>query len=114
MGKRIREACYGWWVVAASFLIALAAIGAGAAAARAAVARSEGPPAVDYTIHVRLDPGPMRLHGSETLRYTNRSPDAIPDLRFHLYLNGFRNEKSTFMRESRGHLRRVEMPSGGW
>jgi hypothetical protein len=114
MRKQIREASRGWCVLAASFLIALAAVGASGAAARAATAHSEGAPAVDYTIHVRLDPVPMRLHGSETLRYTNRSPDAIPDLRFHLYLNGFRNEESTFMRESRGHLRRDEMPTGGW
>ncbi len=56
----------------------------------------------------------MQLRGSETLRYTNRSPDTIPDLHFHLYLNGFRNDESTFMRESRGHLRRDEMSSGGW
>ena len=29
----------------------------------------------------------------------------IRELRFHLYLNAFRNEKSTFMRESGGQLR---------
>jgi hypothetical protein len=69
---------------------------------------------VDYTIHVRLDAQKMKLHGSEVLLYTNHSPDTIPDLRFHLYLNAFKNEKSTFMRESDGHLRRNVMPEDGW
>jgi len=97
------------WRIAAAALVLLAA----AAAPAFGEARS-ATPVVDYTISVPLDPESMRLHGSETLRYTNRSPDSIPDLCFHLYLNAIRNEKSTFMRESRGHLRRDEMPSGGW
>lgn len=78
-------------------------------------ASSEGlASAADYTLQVALDPDSKRLRGSETLRYTNGSPDSIPDLCFHLYLNAFRNEKSTFMRESQGQLRRDEMPDGGW
>lgn len=68
----------------------------------------------DYTIAVRLDPETHRLHGTEVLRYTNRSPDMIPDVQFHLYLNAFKNEKSTFMRESGGRLRSDTMEEDGW
>ncbi len=108
--KRIRTASCGRWIAATCFAIALGASGAVAVTD----APSEEPPVVAYTIRATLDPDEMRLRGTELLRYTNRSPDAIPDLRFHLYLNAFRNEKSTFMRESAGHLRRDEMPAGGW
>lgn len=107
MGKQIRGACRGWWILVASFLIP-------AGVSSAEVPSSDRAPVVDYTIRVSLDPERMQLRGSETLRYTNRSPDLIPDLRFHLYLNAFRNDRSTFMRESGGHLRRDEMPSEGW
>ena len=107
MRKRIREVARIGWTGAAVLLVVLAAAEAGDASP------NEAPP-VAYTIDVALDAERMQLRGSETLRYTNRSPDSIPDLWFHLYLNAFRNEESTFMRESRGHLRRDEMPADGW
>ncbi len=68
----------------------------------------------DYRIGVRLDPETHRLQGRQVVRYTNTSPDAIPDLQFHLYLNAFKNEQSTFMRESSGQLRLDTMPEDGW
>jgi len=51
---------------------------------------------VRYTIAARLDPANKTITGRETLAWRNESPDAIPELRFHLYLNAFQNEKSTF------------------
>ena len=51
---------------------------------------------VHYHIDVTLDPESKTLNGQLRLNYTNRSPDIIPDLRFHLYLNGFLNNRSTF------------------
>ena len=41
----------------------------------------------------------------------------FPDLQFHLYLNAFRNEQSTFMKESGRYQRisRIERENGwGW
>ncbi|MFQ5569176.1 MAG: M1 family metallopeptidase [Rhodothermales bacterium] len=60
---------------------------------------------VSYTIDVTLDPATRTVRGSE--RVTWRNPDTVPvdELQFHLYLNAFKNERSTFMRESGGSHR---------
>jgi hypothetical protein len=63
------------------------------------------PPVVEYRIEVRLDEKEHRLDGSERLIWRNPSDDPVPELRFHLYLNAFKNTGSTFMRESGGQLR---------
>ncbi len=60
---------------------------------------------VRYDIAVRLDPEKKQLEGRETITWRNPSGDAVPDLWFHLYLNAFRNTKSTFFKESGGRLR---------
>ena len=63
------------------------------------------PPVVEYTIAVSLNPEEKTLDGKETLIWRNPSGDAVPELRFHLYLNAFKNSRSTFMRESGGMSR---------
>jgi hypothetical protein len=60
---------------------------------------------VDYDIRVTLDDVRHELTGSETLRWTNPSDSPVPELRLHLYWNAFRNNRSTFFRESGGRLR---------
>lgn len=72
------------------------------------------PPVVDYLIYVTLDPAEKTLTGHETIRYTNHSPDTIPDLQFHLYLNAFKNERTTFWRESGGRSRSYKASKDGW
>jgi hypothetical protein len=74
-------------------------------AAPLAAAAPPSPPVVDYTISVSLDPKAKTLDGTERLVWHNPSADAIPELRFHLYLNAFKNNRTTFMRESGGQLR---------
>lgn len=70
---------------------------------------------VDYTISVSLDPATHKLTGRETLTWRNPSTtDAVSELQFHLYLNAFKNTKSTFMKESGGQLRGVDMAEDGW
>ena len=69
---------------------------------------------VDYAIDVRLDARAKTLTGRERLTWTNPSTDAVGELWFHLYLNAFRNNRSTFFRESGGQLRGDWMPEGGW
>ncbi|HEY2016310.1 MAG TPA: M1 family metallopeptidase [Bryobacteraceae bacterium] len=71
-------------------------------------------PVVDYRIRAQLDIGLKAINGQETLTWVNDSPDVIRELRFHLYLNAFENEKSTFMRESGGQLRGDRIPKEGW
>ncbi len=60
---------------------------------------------VSYAIEVRLDPETRTLQGHERVSW--RNPDRVPvgELQFHLYLNGFRDMRSTFMRESGGRHR---------
>ena len=60
---------------------------------------------VDYDIRVSLDPEAKLVEGSETLKWTNPSDVPVSELRFHLYWNAFRNDRSTFFRESGGRLR---------
>jgi hypothetical protein len=60
---------------------------------------------VDYDIKVSLDPETKLVEGTETLRWTNPSPDQVDALKFHLYWNAFRNNHSTFFKESGGQLR---------
>jgi hypothetical protein len=69
---------------------------------------------VRYNIAAHLDPAAKTITGRETLVWRNESPDTIPELRFHLYLNAFQNEKSTFIRESGGQLRGDAMSKDDW
>lgn len=43
-----------------------------------------------YTIEASLNEAAERLEGAGTLVYHNRSPDALDEVYFHLYLNAFR------------------------
>jgi hypothetical protein len=69
---------------------------------------------VAYTIAVSLDPATHTLTGTERVTWRNPSPDQVSELWLHLYLNAFRNTRSTFIRESGGQLRGVELPENGW
>ncbi len=60
---------------------------------------------VDYNIQVELSPKEKLFTGNEILRWTNPSSERVGDLRFHLYWNAFRNDRSTFFKESGGRLR---------
>ena len=63
------------------------------------------PRIANYKIDVTLDTEKKMLYGSELLTWKNDSKDEINELQFHLYLNGFKNESSTFMKESKGRHR---------
>lgn len=62
---------------------------------------------VSYTIQATLDPadGVKTVTGRERVTWRNPSDVPVGELQFHLYLNGFRDRESTFMRESGGQLR---------
>ena len=60
---------------------------------------------VAYDIRVTLDDARRELSGAETLRWTNPSDVPVSELKLHLYWNAFRNNRSTFFRESGGRLR---------
>jgi hypothetical protein len=72
------------------------------------------PRIANYDIKVSLDTKKRMLDGQEILRWYNKSSDIINELQFHLYLNAFRNNQSTFMKESRGRSRGFEIDKKGW
>jgi len=85
---------------AAAALLAVPAIAQeGSAAQQGPAARS--PRNASYTIQVRLDPEGRTLEGHQVLTWTNITDTATDELRFHLYWNGWRNDRSTWMREER-------------
>lgn len=59
------------------------------------------PRIANYDIDVRLDAHRRLLHGREVLLWKNETTRPVNELQFHLYLNAFRNNQSTFMLESR-------------
>jgi len=84
----------------AAFVLVAAAV---LAAPRPAAQRSEprSPRNADYTIEVRLDPEARRLEGRQVLTWTNIQAVPAGELRFHLYWNAWRNDRSTWMLEER-------------
>ncbi|MDQ1353382.1 MAG: hypothetical protein QG657_3688, partial [Acidobacteriota bacterium] len=68
--------------------------------ATAEVKTYEGP-VVKYIIDAQLKPEVRKLSGTEVLTWANTSGVPIDHLRFHLYYNAFRSEKTTFNKESR-------------
>jgi hypothetical protein len=82
-----------------------------AAAAGVALAAA-GRDIVDYRIQATLLPGARAVSGHETLTWRNASPDRVGELRFHLYLNAFRDKRSTWARETEHDFSRLE--ENGW
>lgn len=64
------------------------------------------PRIANYTINVKLNDQDTMLIARQVLNWQNDSKDVIKELQFHLYMNAFKNEASTFMQESKGRHRR--------
>ena len=56
---------------------------------------------VRYEIWVELDDVHKTLLGKENISWINQTGDEVSDMWFHLYYNAFKNEESTFIKESR-------------
>jgi Peptidase family M1 domain len=80
--------------LAAAFATSFAAI---LAAARADAGRAA--PVASYTIDARVN-ADHGLTGRETVRFTNRTRFSFDDLRLHLYLNAWKNDRSTWLLEA--------------
>jgi len=65
-------------------------------------------------MRVRLDPEAKTLDGRQRIVWRNPAPEPVGELWFHLYLNAFKNSKSTFFAESDGQLRGDRMRGDGW
>ena len=71
-------------------------------------------PIVQYDIQARLVPESKTIQGRETLIWRNDSDGPVAELRFHLYMNAFKNNRSTFMNESGGSSRGFRADKENW
>ncbi len=69
---------------------------------------------VDYGLEAKLDPEQKKVRGRGRVIWKNTGSQPITALWWHLYLNAFKNESSTFIRESGGKLRGDERKAGEW
>jgi len=86
----------------AAFLAAALAVPASAAFAAQPF---PPPPVASYQITCRLDAEKKTVEGTQVLTWKNTTSRPAKTLRFHLYLNAFRNTLSTFWKESHGETR---------
>jgi hypothetical protein len=74
-----------------------------------AAAPAQSPPD-EYWMSVAVDPVARTLRGDQTIGWTNRGGAPASELRFHLYLNAFRDLRSTFMQEAGPEFRALWRP----
>ncbi len=61
-----------------------------------------------YTMQVRFDPQAKTIEGEQVLRWTNITEHPTDELRYHLYYNAWRNDRSSFLRSGRERGRRYD------
>lgn len=71
-------------------------------------------PVYRTSIDATFDPESGQIEAVKRLRWRNTSTVPVDELQFHLYLNAFANNRSTFMTESGGQLRGMEMSDEQW
>jgi hypothetical protein len=71
-------------------------------------------PVYQVSLSASYEPDSHELEGRKRIRWRNTSSVPVDELQFHLYLNAFANDRSTFMVGSGGQLRGVEIPDEGW
>jgi hypothetical protein len=69
---------------------------------------------VGYNIQARLVPETKMVEGHEALTWLNDSGGTVSELQFHLYMNAFKNNRTTFMKESGGSHRGFKVDKGNW
>ena len=69
---------------------------------------------VHYQIKAKLLPDEKAVAGEEILTWINDSDRFISELQFHLYLNAFKNNRSTFMKKSKGVHRGFKLDKKNW
>jgi hypothetical protein len=71
-------------------------------------------PIVRYDIQATLIPQDKTVKGQEILTWLNDSDGPVTELRFHLYLNAFKNNRTTMRKESGGLSGRVKPAPEDW
>lgn len=75
---------------------------------------ARSPRIANYVIDAAFDAQTRRIVATQTLTWKNTGQRAVPTLPFHLYMNAFKNERSVFMKESRGQHRSARASDAGW
>ncbi len=65
-----------------------------------------------YTINAKLDPVLKTVNGEMSSYWVNMSTDNVNNIQMHLYLNAFRDSKSTFYKERGGSPGKDEAETG--
>ena len=69
----------------------------------------------DYVIDARLDAETHTVTGTARITWRNKTHRTVHKLPFHLYMNAFRAEDTTWMREARGsHRGQEQTEQGAW
>ncbi len=55
-----------------------------------------------YRLNVKLNAAKKTVSGTMDAFWVNKSPDTVPDIQLHLYMNAFKSNRTTFYRESGG------------
>ena len=71
-------------------------------------------PVYSIKMEASYDPAERTITGHQRLRWRNTSSVPVSELQFHLYLNAFANNRTTFLKESGGQLRSSKIPPGKW
>jgi len=66
--------------------------------------KAQSPKIANYTIDVHLDHIAKTATCKQLLVWKNTSPDTISSLRFYMYMNAFKDLKSSYLRNSRGKV----------
>ncbi len=69
---------------------------------------------VDYRIQAGLIPETRTVEGRQILTWLNDASVPVGELQFHLYLNAFKNSRTTFMKESGGIHRGFKLGEDNW
>jgi len=93
-------------------IAALASVMAGAAGATLADERPD--PVYRVEMDATYDAEEARVEGIQRLRWRNTSSAPVDELQFHLYLNAFSNDRTTFMTETGGEHRGFKHEGRRW
>ena len=71
-------------------------------------------PVYRIEMNADYDADEARIEGVQRLRWRNTSSVPVDELQFHLYLNAFANDRTTFMTESGGEHRGFHHEGRRW
>ena len=97
------------------FIACWSGVSAMLVAAIPALAQVELPdPVYRVTMSAAYDADSQQVRGVKRIRWRNTASVPVDELQFHLYLNAFANNRSTFMTGSGGQLRGLSMDENRW